>query len=241
MANPDLKKNIAIGIATLAGVTVFGLWSFGVIGGDSGKSDSALKVPDGYSHVNSQQQGNEIVHTYQKTPPQTAGVSQTPDQAYARYMQTLPDSLDKAIAQEFRTLSVSLQNARLFADTTGLIRQGKENMKTLGELEGKQQAQAKEQALNKNNTGLLVGGDIQPSVVNENPKSTASKGGLDDVILEGVVGGDDGYYAMLKDSEGRPFTLKPGQRFEGDLVVKSVDTKEVVITDGQQERVIPVM
>lgn len=239
MSNEKLK-NTLVGVTCIATIVGVALWSFGVINFES-TSESRLEIPDGYTHINSTENGSEVVHTYKKNPAQLSNVTQTSDQAYGRYMQGLPESLDKAIAQEFRTLSVSLQNARLFADTTGLIRQGRENMKTLGELEGEQQDQAKKQASRQNNTGLLVGADIQSEMDIPSSESKLSNTSLDDLTLEGVIGENNEFYAMIQASNGKSYSLKPGQRFDGKLVVVSVNTREVIISNGKHERVIPVM
>lgn len=242
MAKNEKMKQVLGVTVCIGGLVVFALWYLGFLE-PAKEADKTLTVPDGYSHVQSKATSNETVHTFKKAPPQVGAISQTADQAYSRYMQSLPDTLDKAIAQEFRTLNVSLQNARLYADTTGLIRQGRENMNQLNQLKDKQNEQEKEQAMSRNNVNFLVDDrDNTPTrYKQEQQKKAEIKASLGDISLEGVVGTEDGYYVMLRDAKGNPFTLKPGQYFDGGMVVKSVNTKEVVITDGDEERIIPVM
>lgn len=239
VSNEKMKSTITV-LICIGGLVVFGLWYLGLIGGEK-NTKSALSVPDGYTHLKSETNKNETVHTFKKAQPKAGAISQTADQTYARYMQSLPDTLDKAIAQEFRTLNISLQNARLYADTTGLIRQGRENMNQLNQLKEKQNEQEKEQAMAQNNVGFLVDENQRPNVEFQQQSIMPKKASIDDVILEGVVGSGDGYYAVLKDTKGNTFTLKPGQTFDGRMLVKSVNTKEVVIKDGAEERTIPVM
>ena len=242
MANKEKIKNTVLIIASLGGLILFAVWYLGLLDfKDTAKS--SVTIPDGYSHTKSKTTDSETVHTFTKSPPTQGYISQSADQAYSRYMESLPDTLDKAIAQEFRTLNVSLQNARLYADTTGLIRQGRENMNELNQLKDKQNEQDQELAMTSNNVNFLVDDRYNRASNHQQVDVPAKRErpALGDVVLEGVVGTDDGYYAMLRDAKGNPFTLKPGQYFDGGMVVKSVNTKEVIITDGDEERIIPVM
>lgn len=244
MANDQQVKKVLIVVGSLGALVAFSLWYLGFLGG-SEQAKESIVVPNGYSHQKSVSNEKETVHTFKKSPPQLGLVTQTNEQAYARYMQSLPDTLEKAIAQEFRTLNVSLQNAKLYADVTGLIRQGRENINQLNQMQDKQSAKDNEQAMSQNNVNFLVerSQNLNRALQFEQKSSEASvkSDSLGDVILEGVVGTDEGYYALLRDAKGNPFTLKPGQKFENGMVIKSVNSVQVVIRDGDKERIITVM
>ncbi len=244
MANNQQVKKALIVVGSIGALVAFSLWYLGFLGG-SEKTKESIVVPNGYSHQKSVSNEKETVHTFKKSPPQLGSVTQTNDQAYARYMQSLPDKLDKAIAQEFRTLNVSLQNAKLYADATGLIRQGRENMNQLNQMKDKQNAKENEQAMSQNNVNFLVerSQNLNQAVqVKQSDSEVSDKSdALGNVILEGVVGTDEGYYALLRDAKGNPFTLKPGQKFENGMGIKSVNSDQVVIRDGDEERIITVM
>lgn len=240
MANSAKVKNTLATMVMLGvvGGTVF--WAFGDNFTQAAVPKNKLNVPDGYIHQKTTDTGSEVVHQYKKAPPTKTTDMQNADQAYSRYVDGLPDNLEKSIASEFRTLSVSYQNARLYADTTGLIRQGKENMESLRKLKGKQEEVQKIEALNKNDTGLIVTRPttIEPEI---NPVTTGNNEfSLHDVKLEGVSGDSSGYSVLLLTQAGKMVSRQAGQMF-GDFKVEKVSMKQVVISNGNEQRSIPVM
>ena len=237
-------KEIIVGTSLAVGVGAFALFYLDVLGTGTGspKSTNSLNVPSGYAHESTQQQGSETVHNFKKAPPREAVPVQDSELVYQRYLDGLPTKLDQVIGQEFRTLSVSLQNAQLYADTTGLIRQGKENLKTLNELETSRKEEVKKHELQQGSGALVVdynagksGSDVVPD------QRDKGRSELDKLDLEGVVGGEAGEYAIFIDGLGRFHEPVEGAAFGNGFVLESLTQNKAVVSEGEQQRIFTVM
>ena len=237
-------KNIIVGTSLAIGVSAFGLSYLGLLGSDGGSQQTtrSLNVPSGYAHESTQQQGSETVHNFNKTPPREAVTVQDSELVYQRYLNGLPTKLDQAIGQEFRTLSVSLQNAQLYADTTGLIRQGKENLKTLNELETSRKKEVKKHELQQGSGALVVDYNTDNNASDSAPvQREQGRSELDKLDLEGVVGGEAGEYAIFVDGLGRFHEPVEGATFGNGFVLESLTKNKAVVSEGDQQRIFTVM
>ncbi|GEA09136.1 hypothetical protein KUL42_38970 [Alteromonas sp. KUL42] len=234
MKKKNALVNVLLVMLVLFSVSAFGIWYLEVdLGGVTASESNSLVVPNGFSHMGTKSDGTEIVHNYTKQPPPRANVTQTSEDAYAKYVNSLPTITEKVVAEEFKTLNVSLQNAKLYADTTELFLRGRENEKLIRELDGVNEEEGRKDS-------FVTDESIAQRIVMGEVETEQSL--LNDIVLKGIVGDDSGFYAVITDVEGKySFKVKSGQKFKGSLVVTHIDEKYVVISDGTDERTINVM
>lgn len=211
-------------------ITILALCISAVIMANATASDQG--APDGYVKTTSVQNGDKMVHTFEKPMPPRAAELQTEDVAFARFVSALPEN-EKLVAGEFQTLWRSRQNMKMAADIARMkvgLTESEAKMNELGNRADKARSDGVDRGVVNTATGNTMGTVIPVSMEpvaqsNDKRQKILTESKIGNAVLSGVykrfTDDDlDGFYvAELVFGDGTRNNVRSGQRIEGDINV----------------------